>query len=66
MLVIGSQRRETVDDAGYEFDTRLDSETIVLLNEDKEPEVWGLNDDHAGWTLEYDGKGYEFIRSGRR
>lgn len=35
---------------------------IYLLNlETLMVESWGLNDDHAGWTIEYNGFGYEFM-----
>jgi hypothetical protein len=60
----GSQSREKLEESGYGLVGYLDQETIVLqANGDLEQvEIWGLCDDHAGYTIEVDGKGYEFVR----
>jgi hypothetical protein len=63
----GSQNREPLSESGYDLVGYLDRETIVLRwkpeNDDLEQvEVWGLCDDHAGYTIEVDGKGFEFVR----
>jgi hypothetical protein len=61
---IGSQIRETLEEAEMVFVGYLgeDKTTIVLKNDLGEQEIWGLNNDHAGYTIEVEGMGYEFIR----
>lgn len=61
----GSQNREPLNESGYRFVGYLseDKTTIVLQSTDgSQTEIWGLNDDHAGYTIEVEGKGFEFIR----
>jgi hypothetical protein len=36
--------------------------TVVLRAGDGVLELWSLCDDHAGYTIEIEGKGYEFVR----
>jgi len=64
MRKIGSQNRETLDESGYHVAGWLDAGTVVLeANGDaSQREIWFLNDDHAGYTIEINGLGYEFAR----
>lgn len=66
MKRIGSQTRETIEEAGYKFLGYLgdDKETIVLQanGDPTQKEVWQLNDHHAGYTVEFEGNGFEFVR----
>lgn len=57
---IGSQIRETVEEAGYEFIVMADRDTIILADENGRQELWTANDHHAGYTVEWKGVGYEF------
>ena len=62
---IGSQHRETLQEAGYNLVSRND-ECVLLENKDtKKLELWALNDDFAGYVIEVDGKGYEFVSERR-
>jgi len=35
---------------------------VILEDESGKRELWAANDDHAGYTVEIDGWGYEFVR----
>jgi hypothetical protein len=69
----GSQLREKLEDTEYalvEFsnaehgpDGELTWNEAVLQDSDGKREVWVLHDDHAGYTVEINGLGYEFISS---
>jgi hypothetical protein len=59
---IGSQYRETLEEAGYWIVDNSSDETI-LADEDGKLEVWVENNHYAGWVLEINGIGYEFVRS---
>jgi hypothetical protein len=61
MKRIGSQIRETVEQAGYQFVRKLNSRSIVLAVGGR-MELWVKNDHFAGYTVEFKGQGYEFIR----
>lgn len=68
----GSQYRETLSEAGYTLATRpelvdygIEAGGLVLLDPDGIPELWVAHDDHAGYTIEVDGTGYEFCHSVR-
>ena len=64
---IGSQTRESIEDTEYElleFIEYPSGRDAVLLN--KETGIKELHverDDFAGYVLEIDGKGFEFVRS---
>ena len=60
----GSQNREPLNESGYKFVGYLgeDKRRIVIQTCDSQPEIWGLNDDYAGYVIEFNGMGYEFIR----
>jgi len=61
MKIIGSQRRETLQEAG----TNSSSGSlpfVILENEFGQQELWLENDSHAGYVIEVDGKGHEFVR----
>lgn len=60
---IGSQYRETLAQAGYRVHERLNSQEVILEEiSSGDLELWTLKDDFAGWVVEIDGKGYEFVR----
>lgn len=68
---IGSQYRETLAEAGYTFlgwdggegDHKAEA---ILVDADGKQERWVRRDDHAGWTVEIEGIGYEFVHSLRQ
>ena len=63
---IGSQARERLEDTDYRLvKTWPDIERghIILEDDTGKRELWFLNDHHAGYTIEIDGRGYEFARS---
>ena len=64
MRKIGSQTRETLEESGYRLLDRWDEDTIVLqsIEDPDQQEVWFKHDDHAGYTIEVDGVGYEYAR----
>lgn len=60
---IGSQYRETLAQAGYRVEERLNRQEVILEEiSSGKLELWVLSDDHSGWVIEIDGKGYEFVR----
>lgn len=63
MKTIRSQRRITLDEAGYEVHN-LGMETAILRDKDTgKLELFVKNDDYAGWVVEINGVGYEFVSS---
>ncbi len=59
----GSQNRESLEHAGYDLVSRKGGREVIL--KDKETgkyELWGKKDDFAGYTIDINGTGYEFIR----
>jgi hypothetical protein len=62
--IIGSQRRERIEETEYRlegFDPSYDS--TILVDATGKRELWFKNDHHAGYTIEIAGIGYEFARS---
>lgn len=60
----GSQNRDTLEDSGMRFVCRRSSTDIVLRDQDTGiEELWVERDDYAGYVIEIDGVGYEFVRS---
>lgn len=60
----GSQSREPLADTDYKFICFTEPATALL--EDKitgRRELWVENDHYAGYVIEIDGKGYEFVTS---
>lgn len=67
METIGSQKRESLKDANYMFhkDEGEHSEGcgVILRNVlSGKLEYWMKNDHYAGYVIEIDGVGYEFLR----
>lgn len=63
MQRFGSQRRETLAEGGYVFVSR-DGDDIILRDADSTHEsLWTRRDDYAGYVVEHEGHGYEFVRS---
>lgn len=63
MKRFGSQIRETLSEAGYTLVERLEHGEVIVADEDGKRELWFEHDDNAGYTLEIEGRGYEFVRS---
>ena len=66
MKTIGSQNRETLTENGdYRFVKFLDNRASVVLENlgDGKMELWTENDHFAGYVLEIDDVGYEFVRT---
>jgi hypothetical protein len=61
----GSQIRDPYQEAGYEIvrNGEFPNEKILRHIETGNKELWIRNDCHAGYTLEIDGIGYEFVHS---
>lgn len=59
---IGSQNRETLKEAETVLIRSVGNE-ILTLNHQGQFELWMIHDHHAGYTLEWDGVGYEFLRT---
>ena len=63
MKTIGSQKRETLQEAGFELVEKSDNQVILKEIETLNLELWVKNDDYAGYVVEIDGIGYEFAVS---
>ena len=65
MRQIGSQRRETLEESGMEVYQGPNEDGEILLRdiEDGNIELWVQHDDNAGYTIEVNGIGYEFVRT---
>jgi len=63
MKKIGSQNRETLLESGMTLERRLSKSEVILKDADGKMELWMKSDDHSGYVIEIDGKGYEFISS---
>ena len=64
MRTIGSQIRATLKEAGLilvEID-RENKTAILYDSETEKEELWSEQDDFAGFTVEINGVGYEFVR----
>jgi len=60
MKTIGSQKRETLNESGYKL-IRIAGYTALLQDSDGKKELWRENDNFAGYVIEVNGKGYEFV-----
>ena len=61
---IGSQKREKLEETDMEIAQRISSREIILKDKiNNQHELWIENDHFAGYVIEIDGKGYEFVRS---
>jgi hypothetical protein len=65
MKQFGSQCRETLLESGYELVKVEDDEAILRNPAVEQFELWVKHDDHAGYTIEINGVGYEFVRSAK-
>jgi len=63
MKTIGSQKRETLEESGMVLVKRRNKNEVLLAYADEPDiqEVWYKNDDYAGYVIEINGSGYEFI-----
>jgi len=62
METIGSQKRQSLKESGHKF-VGHNREGFAILEdiETKERELWVAHDDHAGYVIEIDNIGYEFV-----
>lgn len=61
MKDIGSQIRQTLDEAGYTLILRHKGTAILENVVTGKQELWSLNDNFSGYVIEIYGKGYEFV-----
>ncbi len=62
MKQIGSQMRETLKEANYSiYDKDFPDEIILQDNNTGIYELWAPNDDYAGYVIEINGIGHEYI-----
>ena len=63
MKTIGSQKRELLAESGMELVSENGNGALLKSKIDGNVELWMQNDDFAGYVIEIDGVGYEFIRT---
>jgi hypothetical protein len=63
MRTIGSQTRQELEYSDYKMHQRINAEEVILMAYDGVLQLWVANDDYAGFVLEIDGVGYEFVTS---
>lgn len=61
MKTIGSQKREILADTEYTLILLNGNAAFLLNNSTNKKELWQQNDHFAGYVIEIDGIGYEFI-----
>ena len=60
----GSQIRETLEEANCHLVGTLPNGGVIVFDHDtNKADVYQEHDDHAGWTLEIEGVGHEFVRT---
>lgn len=62
---IGSQYRETLEEAGYRLVSKNDEYALLENKDTNKLELWAEKDDYAGYVIEIDGVGYEFVSQRR-
>ena len=62
MKRFGSQRRSTLKEEGYSL-VALVEESAIVRNPCEEEELWTKNDNGAGFILDINGVGYEYVTS---
>jgi len=63
MRTTSSQVRERLEDSGRTLIALHLNGRQALLNYNGSCELWTLNDHYAGYVIEIDGKGFEFVRT---
>lgn len=63
MKTYGSQNRDELADSGYTVNRFLPCGDVILQNENGKLERWTPNNDFAGYVVEINGLGYEFVSS---
>jgi len=63
MKTIGSQKRELLAESGYVLIEKKGRAVLLRESDGDKVEEWHRNDHHAGYTIEIDGVGYEFVRT---
>ena len=63
MRAIGSQLRETLEEAELTLHKRINADEVVLMDTEGKMELWCRKDDFAGYVVEIEGEGYEFCAS---
>jgi len=60
----GSQSREPIEESEYSLLRKLDQGEVILLDKTNgHQELWSQNNNFAGYVIEIDGIGYEFVTS---
>lgn len=67
MATVGQQTRQKIESTGYRLlgTLRTGSAAKMVILEDADTgrkELWVLYDNHPGFVVEIDGKGYAFVR----
>lgn len=64
MKIIGSQRRETLEEAGYRLIRHVGKTGAILQDKETgEYELWVKRPHYAGYVVEIKGIAYEFVRT---
>jgi len=61
MKKIGSKTRETLKEAGFELVERKGKAVVLKDVKTLNLELWSQNNDYAGYVIEINNVGYEFI-----
>ena len=63
MKTIGSQKRESLFESGFRLISRQRDGSVILKDRETGTcEMWTPNDHYAGYVIEIDKVGYEFVR----
>jgi hypothetical protein len=60
---IGSQYRETLEEAGYTIVERKGNQILLKEVDGNKVDLFIKNDHHSGWTVEINDIGYEFVHT---
>lgn len=63
MIKRGSQTRDTLAGAGLTVRDLFKNGDAYLKDESGKVELWHKNDNFAGYVIEINGEGYEFVRT---
>jgi len=63
MKIIGSQRRESLQETDYIVVHWINKREVILRDPSGKDELWFRNDHSAGYVVEINGKGFEFCRT---
>lgn len=63
METIGSQKREKIEKLPYRVLKWLPNKEVILRDDNGKKELWIENDHFAGYVIEINHIGYEFVRT---